>query len=102
MSRIRPKERDAIAELLSEPADSVTALATNVLLLVDRLRAERTDWYVLVHDPGVGVFLHGAYITRNAAQRAIDKGEVFAASPNATAMVMQLMKHSEESNDAEI
>ena len=100
MSRIRPKERDAIAELLSEPADSVTALATNVLLLVDRLRAERTDWYVLVHDPGVGVFLHGSYITRNAAQRAIDKGEVFAASPNATAMVMQLMKHSEESNDA--
>jgi CelD/BcsL family acetyltransferase involved in cellulose biosynthesis len=100
MPRIRPKERDAVAELLSTPADSVTALATDVLLLVDRMREERPDWYVLVHDPGVGVFLHGSFITKNAAQRAIDKGEVFAASPGATAMVMQLMKHSEGESDA--
>lgn len=100
MPRIRPKERDAIAELLSSPAESVTALATDVLLKVDQLRADRPDWYVLVHDPGVGVFLHGSYITRNAAQRAIDNGDVFAASPGASALVMQLIQHSEVSDDA--
>lgn len=102
MSRIRPKERDAIAELLSSPAESVTALATDVLLLVNRLRADRPDWYVLVTDPGVGVFLHGAYITKDAAKKAIEKGDVFAASANATGMVMQLIQHSEENTDAQI
>ena len=89
-----------MAHLLSSPAESVTALATDVLMLVDRLRSDRPDWYVLVHDPGVGVFLHGSYITRNAAQKAIDKGEVFAASPGATAMVMQLIQHNEENTGA--
>ena len=93
---IRPKERDAIAKLLKEPAPSVQALATDVLREVDRLRADRTDWYVLVVDPGVCVHLHGAFITKAAAQRAIDKGEVFAASPGANALILQLLKHEEQ------
>lgn len=95
MSRIRPKERDAVAELLSEPADSVTALAANILITIDKMRADRTDYYVIVHDPGVAVHLHGPFITRNAATKAIDKGDVFAASPGAKALIVQLFKHEE-------
>ena len=96
MSRIRPKERDAIAKLLEEPADSVLSLATDVLREVDRLREKRTDWFVLVIDPGVAVCLHGPFITKNAAHKAISTGDVFAASPGATALTLQLIKHEEQ------
>ena len=99
--RIRPKERDAVADMLAQPADSVTALATNILLAVDRMRADRTDYYVIVNDPGVCVHLHGPFITRNAAQRAITKGEVFAASKGAKALIVQLHKHEEETTHVE-
>lgn len=95
---IRPRERDAIATLLDSPAPSANDLAVDVLRTIDRLRAERTDWYVLVVDPGVCVHLHGPFITKNAAQKAIDRGVVFAASENANALILQLNKHDEEGN----
>ena len=95
MPRIRPKERDALARILEEPAADTTDLANRLIVSLDAMRAARTDWYVLVTDPGVGVFLHGAFITKNAAQKAIDKGLVIAASPGATARIMQLIKHDE-------
>ena len=96
MPRIRPKERDAIAKLLEEPADSVLSLATEILRGVDRQREKRTDWFVLVIDPGVAVCLHGPFITKNAAHKAIESGDVFAASPGATALTLQLIKHEEQ------
>ena len=100
MARIRPKERDAIAKLLEEPADSVLSLATEVLREVDRQREKRTDWFVLVTDPGVCVHLHGPFITKNAAHKAINTGDVFAASPGATALTLQLIKHDEMVQEA--
>ena len=96
MPRIRPKERDAIAKLIEEPADSVLSLATEILREVDRQREKRTDWFVLVIDPGVAVCLHGPFITKNAAHKAIESGDVFAASPGATALTLQLIKHEEQ------
>lgn len=98
--RIRPAERDAIAKLLEEPADSVMSLATDVLREVDRLREKRTDWFVLVIDPGVGVCLHGAFITKAAAHKAISTGDVCAASAGATALTLQLIKHDEMVQEA--
>jgi hypothetical protein len=53
---------------------------------------------VLVVDPGVCVHLHGPFITKNAAKKAIDKGVVFAASKNANALILQINKHDEEGN----
>lgn len=96
MARIRPTEHKAIVALLDSPADSVEDLATDVLLTVERLRADRKDYYVAVVDPGVCVHLHGPYVTKAAAQKAIEKGELFAASPGATGLVLQLHRSEDE------
>lgn len=96
MARIRPTEHKAVVALLSEPADSVGELATDVIHAIDRLRAERKDWFVMVNDPGVCIHLHGPYVTKAAAQKAIEKGEVFAASPGARALMLQLHQSEDE------
>ena len=96
---VRPKEREEIAKLLDEPADSLNALAANIIITMDKMRADRTDWYVLVHDPGVCLHLHGPFITKRKAQVAIDTGSVYAASPGATCTIMQLLKAEEQDSE---
>lgn len=89
MVRIRPTEHRAIVALLDAPAESVEELATDVIQKIDELREARPDFFVVVVDPGVGVKLIGPYLTKNAAHKAIASGEVFAASPGATGLVLQ-------------
>lgn len=96
---VRPKEREAVAKLLDEPADSLNALAANIIITIDKMRADRTDWYVLVHDPGVCLHLHGPYITKNKAEVAVKNGSVYAASPGATCTIMQLIKAEEQASE---
>ena len=96
---VRPKEREAIAKLLDEPADSLNALAANIIITIDKMRADRTDWYVLVHDPGVCLHLHGPYITKNKAEVAVKNGSVYAASPGTTCTIMQLLKAEEQASE---
>lgn len=85
-----------MVKLLSEPAESVEDLAAEVILAIDDLRAKRTDYYVIVRDPGVGIFLHGPYVTKAAVQRAIEKGELFAASKGATGTIVRLQRSMDE------
>lgn len=82
MPRVRPSEHKAIVKLLNEPADSVEELAAEVIYTLNEMREQRTDWVVVVYDPGVAFHVHGPYVTRNAAEKDIGKG-VFAASPGA-------------------
>ena len=89
MARIRPTEHKAIVALLDAPADSVEDLATDVLLKIDELREARPDWFIVKVDPGVAVTLHGPYITRNAAKKEIERGDLVAASDGATALILQ-------------
>lgn len=96
MPRIRPSEFKAVVALLDAPAESVEDLATDVILKIDELRALRTDWFVIVVDPGVCVHLHGPYITKRAAEKEIEAGDIFAASAGATALIVQLLDSVEE------
>lgn len=97
---IRPKEREAIAKLLDEPAESLNVMAANIIITIDKMRADRTDWYVLVNDPGVCLHLHGPYITKHKAEVAVKNGSVYAASPGATCTIMQLIKEQELDSEA--
>lgn len=83
-------------KLLDAPASSVHDLATDVLNTIDQLRESRTDWFIIVIDPGVGPHLHGPYVTKNAAYKEIEKNDVYAASKGATGLVMQLIKSVDE------
>jgi hypothetical protein len=96
MARVRPTEWKAIIALLNDPADSVEDLATDVIQKIDALRADRKDYFVLIHDPGVCTHLHGPYITKNAAHKAVEKGDLFAASQGATYLVLPLHDSTDE------
>lgn len=95
MPRVRPTEHKAVVKLLNEPADSVEDLATDVIQMIDSLRAGRKDWVVMVYDPGVAVHIHGPYITKNAAHKDIGKN-VYAASEGATYLVLPLLTDIDE------
>jgi hypothetical protein len=95
MPRIRPSEYRAVLQLLSAPADSVEDLATDVILAIDALRANRTDWVSVVEmSPGF-VMLFGPYITKGAAERDIGRS-VFATREGMRAMVLPLTTSIEE------
>lgn len=106
MARIRPKERDGIvnvlltgvpeAERTEEMVAEATEMATDILLVIEEQRADRPDWFIIKRDPGVGVTLHGPYVTKNAANKEIEKGNLVAASPGATAMIMQRVNSIDE------
>lgn len=93
--RIRPTEHKAVVALLDAPADSVEELATDVIQCIDTLRSKRTDWVLVVIDPGVCVHVHGPYLTKAAAQKDIGKS-VFAASDGARVLVLPLLTDVEE------
>ena len=96
MPRVRPTEAKAIIELLDSPADSVEELAVSVIAKIDELRAKRQDWFILKYDPGVCISLHGPYLTKNAASKEIASGNLVAASPGATATMLQLTPSVDE------
>jgi hypothetical protein len=81
--------------LLDQPAESVEQLAADVIVAVDELRAKRTDYVLVVRDPGVGLFVYGPYITKNAAIKDIGN-HVTAASAGVMGVVVPLLTNVEE------
>lgn len=96
MPRIRPTEHKAVVALLSQPAESVEDLASEVIITLDEMRAKRDDWYLIVNDPGVCVHLHGPYTTKAAALKEIERGDVYAASPGAKALIVPIIRSTDE------
>jgi hypothetical protein len=62
---------------------------------------KRPMFFIAVIDKGVGVHLHGPFPTRNAANKAIEKGEVFAATPGSNGIVLELFSHEYDDIDDE-
>lgn len=99
MPRIRPRERDRIVDVLvggipredvtDEMLEDASEMATDILVLIDEMREQRPDYFVIKIDPGVCVSLHGPYVTKNAAKKEIEKGDLVAASPGANALIVQ-------------
>lgn len=67
-------------------------LAKEIITKLDAARAERQEWYVAVHDPGVATFLRGPFSTPMSARKAVNSGKVFAASEGAQGMVLPLIR----------
>lgn len=95
MSRftLRKREKDALTKVLLEEHGTVEDAASKVWTTSLDHFLQRTLFFIAVVDRGVGVHLHGPFPTRNAAQKAINKGDVFAASPNSTGLILELMSH---------
>ena len=98
--RVRPNELKTVVNILlegvadNERTEEMVAeaqeMGTDIIQAIDDARSKRTDWYVIKRDPGVAVSLHGPYVTKNAANKAIGS-EIVAASEGAMASVMQLI-----------
>lgn len=106
MARIRPSELKGVVEVLlhgvpdheitDEMVDEAREMGTDILFRIDEQRADRKDFFVLINDPGVCLHLHGPYVTKNAASKAIEKGELYAASAGAKALMLTLHQSDDE------
>lgn len=106
MPRVRPRERDAIVDILlggipsedvvDQMVDEATEMATDILVAIEEQRVNRPDFFIIKVDPGVGTTLHGPYVTKNAAVKEIEKGDLCAASPNAKAYITQRITSIDE------
>lgn len=67
--RERKKEMDKLVDLLSQPAESVDELASDVWELIDTLRRGRECYVVGVQYNGVGQFLFGPYESETVARK---------------------------------
>ena len=92
----RKKEREAVEEALELDHKTVAEAAKAVWDASLEQFLAREMWVVLVRDPGVGLFAYGVYPTANAANTAIEKGEIFSASSGAVGVVTRLNSHEIE------
>jgi hypothetical protein len=97
MPRVRPRELKAVVKLLDSPAESVEQLAADVIVAIDELRAERTDYVTVVrHSVDPPFFMvYGPYITAKAAEKDIGNN-VIASRPGVRYMVLPLTTEVEE------
>jgi len=106
MPRVRPKERDAIVDILvggipreevtDEVVEEATEMATDILMVIEEQRANRPDFFIIKVDPGVGTTLHGPFVTKNAARKEIERGDLSAASPGARGHILQRINSIDE------
>lgn len=97
---LRKKEKDALTKVLLDEHGTVEDAAAKVWTTSLEQFLERTLYFIAVVDRGVGVHLHGPFPTRTAANKAISSGDVFAATPGSTGLVLELMSHEyDELND---
>ena len=87
---LRKTEREAIQDALVQEKGTVAEAAKAVWDASLEEFLKRQLWIVLVTDPGVGSIPWGPYPTPDAAHKAIEKGDIFAASPGASAVVVRL------------
>ena len=98
---LRKNERERLVDVLMHEHENVEAAADKVWKVTLEEFLERSLFFVAVIDRGVGIHLHGPFPTRNAAQKAIEKGEVFAATPGSTGVVLELLSHEYDDLDSE-
>ena len=72
MSRLRKNEREALAAILEEGADTPETLAQIVADKLDELRGARRHHYACLIVAGIPVAV-GPYSTRNQAQKVVTK-----------------------------
>jgi hypothetical protein len=72
LSRLRKNEREVLAELLEQGADTPETLAQLVADKLDELRGERTGHYACMIVAGIPVAV-GPFATDNQAQKAAEK-----------------------------
>lgn len=89
--RPRIAEVRQITAILDAPSDDVEDLAREVLAKAWQLADEREKWCVVVHDPGVGVYVEGLFASKIEVDRAIKKGTVFSASQGATGRIVRVV-----------
>jgi len=92
----RKSERAALETALELPHKTVSEAAKAAWDTSLEQFLAREMWVVLVRDPGVGLFAYGVYPTPNAANTAIEKGEIFSASSGAVGVVTRLNSHEIE------
>ena len=75
---IRPTERRAVAELLSEPADDAEELAGRIITALDGLRGQRPFAVVVTQVDGQPAVTwgNGPYSTEQQARKSVEKGTV--------------------------
>lgn len=98
---IRKKERERLTDILLHEHASVDNAVQEVWKASLEEFLERSLFVVVVIDRGVGVIVHGPFPTRAAANKAIQKGEVFAASPGSNGLVIELLSHEYDDIDSE-
>ena len=90
---LRKKERESLEEALELPHKTVSEAAKAAWDASLEQFLQREMYVVLVRDPGVGLFAYGVYPTPGAANKAIEKGEIFSASSGAVGIVVRLNSH---------
>lgn len=93
--RTRKKELDHIADLLSQPAESVDELAKEIWQFIDDSRRQRDMWVVGVQYDGVGQFLFGPYESKANAEKDIEgRGKLKALRQGDSGRVFKLLEPS--------
>lgn len=79
--RLRPKEVEAVAEMLVEEHEDVEELAKNICRRINRMRSEEPVWVRVVRH-GTGYLMYGPYQTAEAA-----RGDDLSRGPGASTEV---------------
>jgi hypothetical protein len=90
---LRKAEKDALTQLLMAEHGTVEEAAAKVWTTSLEQFLNRSLFFVAVVDRGVGIHLHGPFATRSAANKAIETGDVFAATPGSNGLVLELLSH---------
>lgn len=91
--RTRKKELERIADMLSQPAESVEQLAEDVWKMIDNMRKERDVFVVGVMYNGVGQFLFGPYESQANAVKDIEgRGSLKGLRPGDTGRVFKVLE----------
>ena len=93
MSRLRPTEVKAVAEMLSQPAADEYELAENSMRKINDMRSKRKDYVVFMLDSGIPS-VWGTFETINAAKKAVGK-TVVASKTGAQGYIVPLISGDE-------
>jgi hypothetical protein len=89
--RTRKKELDAIADMLSNPAESVDDLAKDIWSTIDEARRGRELWVVAVQYK-IGQHLFGPYESEAMAQKDLEgRGNLRGMKPDEIGRVFKLL-----------
>lgn len=89
--RTRKKEIDKIADMLSNPAESVDDLAKDIWDEIDKMRRDRELWVVGVQYT-IGQFLFGPYESEAMAKKDLEgRGNLRGLKPDEVGRVFTLL-----------